>query len=74
MKDQTVKAAELPEIEAQLRQLREENLEMRKRLHDFSSLEVTKKGLETKLEQLEQRVRLNHTRLICVYTAFRWTS
>jgi len=44
------------EQEAELRRLREENLELKKKVADFSSVESAKKRLEAKVEQLEQRV------------------
>ncbi|KAG6898156.1 hypothetical protein C0992_004143, partial [Termitomyces sp. T32_za158] len=54
--DQTVKVAEALESEAELRRLREENVELRKRVNDFSSVETAKKKLDAKVEQLEQKM------------------
>jgi homeobox protein cut-like len=46
------------EHEAELRQLREENADLKKRINDFSTVENAKKKLETKVEQLDQKVSL----------------
>ncbi|PSR81187.1 hypothetical protein PHLCEN_2v6522 [Hermanssonia centrifuga] len=54
--DQTVKVAEAKEFENELKRLREENDELRKRLNETSSLETAKKKAETRVEQLEQRM------------------
>ncbi|KAG5654395.1 hypothetical protein H0H81_003219 [Sphagnurus paluster] len=54
--DQTVKVAEALEAEAELRRLRDENIELRKRVSDFSSLENAKKKSDTRVEQLEQKM------------------
>lgn len=56
MEDQTVKVAEALEVEAELRRLREENVDLRKRVAEFSAVETSKKKLESKVEQLEQKV------------------
>lgn len=44
------------EQETELKRLREENVELRKRVDDFSSLESAKKKLESKVESLEFKV------------------
>ncbi|KAG6866697.1 hypothetical protein C0991_011356 [Blastosporella zonata] len=54
--DQTVKVAEALEVEAELRRLREENVELRKRVNDFSTVESAKKKADAKVEQLEQKM------------------
>ncbi|KAF7306052.1 Golgi membrane protein [Mycena chlorophos] len=54
--DQTVKVAEARELEAELKRLREENIDLRKRVNDFSSVETAKKKAEAKVEQLEQKM------------------
>ncbi|KAF9454053.1 hypothetical protein P691DRAFT_811847 [Macrolepiota fuliginosa MF-IS2] len=54
--DQAVRVAEALEHEAELKRLREENAELKKRVNDFSSVESTKKKLETKVEQLEGKM------------------
>ncbi|KAJ7072141.1 CASP C terminal-domain-containing protein [Mycena amicta] len=54
--DQTVKVAEARELEAELKRLREENVDLRKRVNDFSSVESAKKKAELKVEQLEQKM------------------
>lgn len=56
MEDQTVKVAEALEVEAELRRLREEHIDLRKRVTEFSAVETSKKKLESKVEQLEQKV------------------
>ena len=57
LKDQTVKVAEALEAEAELRRLREENVELRRRVTEFASVETSKKKLESRVEQLEQKAR-----------------
>ncbi|KAG6920313.1 hypothetical protein DXG01_005082 [Tephrocybe rancida] len=54
--DQTVKVAEALEVEAELRRLRDENVELRKRVSDFSAVESAKKKSDAKVEQLEQKM------------------
>ncbi|CAK5281610.1 unnamed protein product [Mycena citricolor] len=54
--DQTVKVAEARDLEAELKRLREENTELRRRVNDFSSVESAKKKAELKVEQLEQKM------------------
>jgi homeobox protein cut-like len=49
------------EHEAELQRLREENSELKKRVNDFGTVENAKKKLETKVEQLEQKVRVLHS-------------
>lgn len=46
------------EHEAELRRLREENADLKKRINDFSAVENAKRKLETKVEQLDQKVSL----------------
>ncbi|KAF7315489.1 Golgi membrane protein [Mycena indigotica] len=54
--DQTVKVAEARDFEAELKRLREENVDLRKRVSDFASTEAAKKKSEQKVEQLEQKM------------------
>ncbi|KAF4620628.1 hypothetical protein D9613_000431 [Agrocybe pediades] len=54
--DQAVKVAEAMEHEDELKRLREENAELRRRVNDIASVESAKKKLETKVEQLEQKM------------------
>ncbi|KAG6867826.1 hypothetical protein C0993_010585 [Termitomyces sp. T159_Od127] len=54
--DQTVRVAEALELEVELRRLREENVELRKRVNEFSSIEMAKKKLDAKVEQLEHKM------------------
>ena len=55
-----MKVAEAKELETELQRLREENVELRKRLSETASLESAKKKAEAKAEQLEQRVSEIH--------------
>ncbi|KAF8813814.1 hypothetical protein BYT27DRAFT_7180580 [Phlegmacium glaucopus] len=54
--DQAVRVTEAIEHEGELQRLRDENAEMKKRINDFSSVDISKKKLETKLEHLEQKM------------------
>ncbi|KAF7376365.1 Golgi membrane protein [Mycena sanguinolenta] len=54
--DQTVKVAEARDLEAELKRLREENADLRKRVNDFSAIETAKKKAESKVEQLELKM------------------
>ncbi|KAH9485122.1 Protein CASP [Psilocybe cubensis] len=54
--DQAVKVAEAMEHESELQRLREENVELKKKVSDFASVENAKKKLEAKVEQLDQRM------------------
>lgn len=54
--DQAVKVAEAIEHEAELQRLRSENLELKKQVDGFASVETSKKKLEIKVEQLEQKM------------------
>lgn len=49
--------AEARDLESELKRLREENIDLRKRVNDFSAVETAKKKAETKVEQLELKVR-----------------
>ncbi|KAJ2917790.1 hypothetical protein MD484_g2641, partial [Candolleomyces efflorescens] len=54
--DQAVKVAEASEREGELKKLREENAELRKKLADLPSLEASKKKVDIKVEQLEHKM------------------
>ncbi|EJF65373.1 hypothetical protein DICSQDRAFT_50703 [Dichomitus squalens LYAD-421 SS1] len=54
--DQTVKVAEARDLEAELQRTREENVDLRKRLSETSSLESAKRKAESRVEQLEQKM------------------
>lgn len=54
--DQTVKVAEALEVETELRRLREENVDLRRRVTEFSVIETSKKKLESRVEQLDQKM------------------
>ena len=57
MQDQAVKVAEALEHEIELKRLYEENAELRKQVNDFSVVESAKRKLESKVEQLEGKVK-----------------
>ncbi len=60
--DQTVKIAEARDLEHELQRYREENAELKKRVSETSNIEAAKKKVDSKLEQLEAKVRrLVHT-------------
>ena len=72
-----MKAAEVGDLEADLRRAREENTELRKRLNEVSSLEAAKKKADLRVEQLEQKVRaLTNSRVHSARTedTCRWTT
>lgn len=48
--------AEARDLESELKRVREENAELRKRVSDFSAVETAKKKAELKVEQLESKV------------------
>ncbi|KAL0068825.1 hypothetical protein AAF712_004155 [Marasmius tenuissimus] len=52
--DQAVKAAESQDLERELKRLREENVELQRRVNDFSSVETARKKAETKMEETIQ--------------------
>ncbi|KIM45231.1 hypothetical protein M413DRAFT_441914 [Hebeloma cylindrosporum] len=54
--DQAVKVTEAMEHEAELQRLKEENADLKKRINDFATVENAKKKLETKVEQLDQKM------------------
>ncbi|KIK67230.1 hypothetical protein GYMLUDRAFT_37309 [Collybiopsis luxurians FD-317 M1] len=54
--DQTVRASELRDLEAELRKTREENTELRKRVNELSSVDSARKKAEAKTEQIEQKM------------------
>ncbi|KAH9935535.1 CASP C terminal-domain-containing protein [Fomitopsis serialis] len=54
--DQTVKVAEARELEADLQRMRDENVELRKRLNETASLEAAKRKADARIEQLEQKM------------------
>ncbi|KAJ7187987.1 CASP C terminal-domain-containing protein [Mycena filopes] len=54
--DQTVKVAEARDLEIELKRLREENIDLRKRVSDFAVVETAKKKADTKVEQLELKM------------------
>jgi homeobox protein cut-like len=62
LQDQAVKASEADDLEAQVRRLREENAELRKKVNEVSSLESAKAKAEGKLEQMEAKVRSSTVR------------
>lgn len=54
--DQAIKVAEAIEHEAELQRVREENVELRKRINDLTSLESAKRKLDVRVVQLEQKM------------------
>ena len=66
--DQTVKVAEARDLESELKRLREENVDLRKRVNDFSAVETAKKKVELKVEQLEQKVGSPISSLSLIYS------
>ncbi|KIL65945.1 hypothetical protein M378DRAFT_448054 [Amanita muscaria Koide BX008] len=54
--DQAIKVAEAIEHEAELQRVREENVELRKRINDLTSLESAKRKLDVRIVQLEQKM------------------
>ena len=52
-----MKVTEALEQESELKRLRDENAEMKKRIGEFGSVESAKKKLELKVEQMESKVR-----------------
>lgn len=52
-----MRAAEAAEFEAELKRLRDENAELKRRVGEVSALEAAKKKAETRVEQLEAKVR-----------------
>ncbi|TFY80606.1 hypothetical protein EWM64_g3405 [Hericium alpestre] len=54
--DQTVKVAETRDLEQELQRVRNENVDLRKRVADTANLESAKKKAETKVEQLEEKM------------------
>lgn len=54
--DQAVKAAEVNDLEIEVKRLRDENAELRRRNSDIASLEAAKKKAETRAEQLEEKM------------------
>ncbi|KAI0093028.1 hypothetical protein BDY19DRAFT_921637 [Irpex rosettiformis] len=54
--DQTVKVAEARELESEMHRLKDENVELKKRLNESSSIETAKRKAENRVEQLEQRM------------------
>ncbi|KAI0949581.1 hypothetical protein AcW1_009144 [Taiwanofungus camphoratus] len=54
--DQTVKVAEARELEVELQRVRDENVELRRRVNETSSLEAAKKKVDARIEQLEQKM------------------
>lgn len=51
-----MKAAEANDLESEVKRLRDENAELRRRAGDVAMLEAAKKKTEVKAEQLEQKV------------------
>ncbi|KAF8635236.1 hypothetical protein AX17_004009 [Amanita inopinata Kibby_2008] len=54
--DQAIKVAEATEHEAELQRLQDENMELRKRNNDLTSVDASKRKLEGKVVQLESKM------------------
>ncbi|EEB86839.1 hypothetical protein MPER_16057, partial [Moniliophthora perniciosa FA553] len=54
--DQTVKAAEARDLEAELKRVRDENAGLQRRVSELSSADAARKKAEAKAEQLEQKM------------------
>jgi homeobox protein cut-like len=57
VQDQTVKISEARELEGELQRLREENVELRKKVSELANIEAARKSAETRVEVLEAKVR-----------------
>jgi regulator of replication initiation timing len=58
--DQAIKAGEADDLEAEVRRLREENAKLRSRADETAAVEAAKAKAESKLEQMEAKVRHIH--------------
>lgn len=68
-----MKVAEARELEVELQRARDENAELRKRLNEVSSLETAKRKADSRVEQLEQKVRSFVERFVyMLLTCHRW--
>lgn len=56
VQDQAVRAAEAGELEAEVKRLRDENAELRRRAGEVAALEAAKKKVDARAEQLEAKV------------------
>lgn len=68
LQDQTVKASEIRDLEAELRKARDENAELRKRVNELSNVEAARKKAEAKTEQVEQKVCVNSCVRVSLFT------
>lgn len=55
--DQTVKVGEAHALEAEVQRLRDDNADLRRRVAEVSSLEASKKKIQARLDQVEEKVR-----------------
>jgi homeobox protein cut-like len=69
--DQTVKVAEARVLESELSRLREENAELKKQVADSSSFDDKRKKAESRVDQLEAKVRRSDQRADLL-TIDRW--
>ncbi|KAK7472734.1 hypothetical protein VKT23_000844 [Stygiomarasmius scandens] len=66
--DQTVKASEVQELQAELRRAKEENADLRKRVQDLSKVENRAEQLEQKMEEvIHERVMQKENELNATY-------
>ncbi|EJD02863.1 uncharacterized protein FOMMEDRAFT_156221 [Fomitiporia mediterranea MF3/22] len=54
--EQTIKASQASQLEAEVAKLKEENATLNRKVNDLSSIEAAKKKAETKAQQLEDRM------------------
>ncbi|KAF8518766.1 CASP C terminal-domain-containing protein [Gautieria morchelliformis] len=54
--DQTVKVEEARALEAEVQRLRDDNVDLRRRVGEVSSLEASKKKIQTRLDQVEEKM------------------
>jgi homeobox protein cut-like len=59
--DQTVKVEEARALEVEVQRLRDDNVDLRRRVGEMSSLEASKKKVQTRLDQVEEKVRVEYS-------------
>lgn len=64
--DQAIKAAEAGNLEEQVRRLREENAELRKRVNETAAVETAREKAESKVAQIEAQVNPSLPRQRCL--------
>jgi homeobox protein cut-like len=71
-----VKAAEADDLEAEVRRLREENADLKRRANETATVDAAKAKLEGRLEQMEAKVRylLYFVSMFHTHAMTRWRS